>query len=138
MTEIETRVAATIATEQRFRDKPFDWSKAATCVHLMRFHASQMGHKLPIVPRFRTALGAKKALRALGYDNLPDLLDKYFMQIPPAFMRVGDLMVAEGEQGFHAIYIKGDKTKILGWHEHVEGCTVIDFDMNEVEKAWRL
>ncbi len=138
MTEAQKRVAATIATDKRFRDKPFDWSKQATCVHLMRFHAAQMGHDMPIVPRFRSALGAKKALKGLGYDNLPDLLDYYFTPIPPAFMRVGDLMAVDGEQGWHSILIKGDKRKFLGWHEVADGCTIIDVDMSTSEKAWRL
>lgn len=138
MTEIEMRVAATIATEKKFRDKPFDWTKSATCIHLARFHAAKMGHKLPVVPRFRSALGAKKALRDVGHKSLPDLLDKYFMQIPPAFMRVGDLLANEGDEGWHSLAIKGDKTKFLGWHESEPGCTIMEVDITQAKGAWRL
>ena len=139
--ELERRVAATQATEHRFRDKPFDWAKAATCIHLVRFHAAQMGHKLPIVPRFRSALSAKKALKATGYDSLPELLDAHFTRIPAAYLSVGDLLAVEGDAGFHALMVKGGIDKFLGWHEADQGCTIIamsDNDIRQAVGAWKL
>lgn len=138
MNEIGRRVDATIATQAKLKDKPFDWAKAATCIHLARYHAAQMGHKLPIVPRFRSVLGAKKALRDVGFDSLPDLLDSYFTRIPPAFMKVGDLLAIDGDQGFHSVVIKGDRTKFLGWHEDAVGCTIIEIDVDKSVGAWAL
>ena len=138
MNEIELRRAAVIATQARFEDKPFDWSKAATCIHLVRFHAAQMGHKLPTVPRFRTALSAKKALIATGFETLPDLLDSMFPRIPPAFARVGDIMALPGDDGWHALVVKGDKVKFLGWHEDAAGCTIMEVDVGAAVGAWRL
>lgn len=138
MNEIGRRVEATIATQAKFKDKPFDWTKAATCIHLARYHAAKMGHKLPIVPRFRSVLGAKKALRDVGFDSLPDLLDSYFTRIPPAFMQVGDLLALEGEHGWHSLVVKGDRSKFLGWHEDAIGCTIMDIDLSVAEGAWRL
>ena len=139
MNEIQRRVKATQATEQRFRDRPFDWSKNATCIHLARYHAAQMGHKLPIVPRFRSALGAKKALKATGFDTLPELLDSMFERIAPAFMRVGDVLALPGDDGWHALVIKGDKTKFLGWHEANAGCQILNVHgIDEAAGAWRL
>lgn len=138
MFEIERRAAATQATERRFRGKPFDWSKSATCIHLLRYHAHQMGHDVPIVPRFRTALGAKKALKAAGHDTLPDLLDSLFVRVPPAFTRVGDVIAADGEDGLHGIMIRAGNTMSLGWHEDAEGCTIIDTDLTYAVGGWRL
>jgi len=141
MHQIALREKATSATQARFEGKPFDWAKSATCIHLLRFHAAQMGHKLPIVPRFRSALTAKRALLATGHDSLPDLLDAHFERIPPAFMRLGDVMALPGTDGFESLNIKGSAHKFLGWHEQAEGCAIIDIDADELREAvgaWRL
>ena len=139
MHEIQRRVNATQATEKRLRDRPFDWSKSATCIHLMRFHAAQLGYDMPIVPRFRTALSARKALKKMGFETLPELMDSMFERIPSAFMRVGDMLALPGDGGFHSLVIKGDKTKFLGWHEDDRGCTIIDIHRIDLaEGAWRL
>lgn len=138
MREIELRRAAVIATEARFKDKPFDWSKAATCIHLVRFHAAQMSHSVPPVPKFRTALSAKKALLATGWQSLPALLDSKFDRIPPAFMRVGDILAMPGDEDWHALVIKSDKLKFLGWHQDAAGCEHMEVDVGAAVGAWRL
>ena len=138
MTETELRRVAVIATEQRFRDRPFDWRKQATCIHLLRFHAAQMGHSVPIVPRFKSALGAKKALLATGWQTLPALLDSMFERIPPAFMRVGDVLAMPGDEDWHALVIKADKAKFLGWREEAAGCTMMEVDVTAAVGAWRV
>lgn len=141
MNEAQRRVAAVTATERRFRDRPFDWSKAATCIHLVRFHAAQMGHSVPIVPKFRTALGAKKALLTTGFQTLPALLDSKFERIPPAFMRVGDILAIPGTDGWEALYLKTDKVKFLGWHEDVDACCINEVPAEGIRQAlgaWRL
>jgi hypothetical protein len=138
VTEIERRAAATEATKLRFEGRPFDWRKAATCIHLTRFHAAQLGHALPVVPRFKSALGAKRALLATGFQTLPALLDSRFERIPPAFMRVGDALAMPGDEDWPAIVIKVDKMKFLGWQEDAAGCTVMETDIAAAIGAWRL
>jgi hypothetical protein len=138
MNEMQRRVAATMATEARYRDRPFDWRKQATCIHLLRFHAAQMGHKLPVVPKFRSALGAKRALLSTGFQTLPALLDSRFQRVPPAFMRVGDVLAMPGDDGWDALVIKADKTKFLGWTEHATGCEFMEVDMSAAVGAWRV
>lgn len=141
MTEPERRVAATEKTKARFEGKVFDWSKAATCIHLMRYHAAQMGHKLPIVPRFRTALGAKKALKAHGVETLPELMDKYFPRIPAARMRTGDIAAFPGEGGFDALMVYGQLRAVIGWHEDASECQIArltDEGYRLCTGAWRI
>lgn len=138
MTELQRRAAAVSATAARFLGKPFDWRARATCIHLMRFHAAQMNRKLPLVPRFRTPLGAKRALLRTGAETLPALLDTLFEPIPPAFMRVGDVMALPGVDGFEALVIKGDRHKFLGWHEGAEDCRFAELEVQHAIGAWRL
>lgn len=141
MNEIQRRVAAMTKTKERFEGKPFDWSKAATCIHLMRYHASNMGYEPPIVPRFRTANGAIKALKKQGVDTLPDLMDKYFTRIAPAQMAVGDIAVFPGEDGIDALYVYGQLRAFLGWFEGFEECQFIrmsDEGYRLCKGAWRL
>lgn len=140
MTELERRKNAVLATKARFDGKPFDWTGQATCIHLLRFHAAQMGHELPIVPRFRSPLGAKKALKAQGVDSLPELLDKYFPRIPPSKMMMGDVACFPGD-GMDGLMIYGSLRAFLGWHEDGEPCQpcrVTDEGYNLCKGVWRL
>jgi hypothetical protein len=61
-----------------------------------------------------------------------------FERIPPAFMRVGDVMAMPGDEGWHALVIKADKQKFLGWHEDAEGCTIMEVDVSAAVGAWRV
>ena len=122
MTELQRRVSATQATQARFEGRAFNWSKQATCIHLMRFHAAQMGHQLPLVPRFRSAIGAKKALKDFGAETLSELMDKFFPRIPAAMMLPGDIAAFPGDGGFDALMIYGQLRAVLGWHEYSEQC----------------
>jgi len=138
MTELERRALAVRNTQARFEGKPFDWTKQATCIHLLRHHAANMGHSVPIVPKFRSALVAKRALLTTGWQTLPALLDSMFKPIPPAFALVGDVMALPGDSEFEAIVIRAGVNKWIGWHEDASGCTVISADMNAAIGAWRL
>jgi hypothetical protein len=142
MNELQRRVAATQATQKRFAGRAFDWSKQATCIHLLRFHAAQMGHQLPIVPRFRSAVGAMKALRAEGVETLPELMDKHFPRIPAADMRTGDVAAFPGDEGgFDALMIYGQLRAVIGWHEDAAECQIArltDEGYALCTGAWRL
>lgn len=141
MNDLQRRVAATQATESRFRDRPFSWSRAATCIHLVRFHAARMGHRLPVVPGFRSALTARRALNATGFDTLPALLDAHFTAVPAAYLAVGDILAIPGDSGFEALLVKGGIDKFLGWHQDGRGCTIIAMsgdDIRQAVGAWKL
>lgn len=142
MNEIKRRVAATQATQARFEGRVFDWAKQATCLHLVRFHAAQMGHQLPVVPRFRSALGAMKELKAQGVETLPELMDKHFPRIAPARMLVGDVAAFPGaDGGFDGLMIYGQLRACLGWHQDAAECQVArltDEGYSLCTGAWRL
>jgi hypothetical protein len=97
-----------------------------------------MGHKLPVVPRFRSAFGARRALLETGYKTLPDLLDAHFGRIGPAFMRLGDVMAFPGDAGFESLVVRASTNKWIGWHEDADGCCILDADMDSAIGAWRL
>ena len=142
MKDIQRRVAATQKTQERFLGKVFDWSKKATCIHLVRFHAAQMGHDLPIVPRFRTTLGAKRMLKREGVETLPELMDKYFPRIPAAYLQTGDVAAFPGEDGsFDALMVYGQLHATIGWHEDAPDCQIArltDEGYKLCTGAWRL
>jgi hypothetical protein len=138
MKEIERRALAVKATQKRFENRPFDWRRSATCIHLLRFHARQMGHNVPTVPRFRSALTARRALEDMGHDGLASLMDAHFERIPPAFCRVGDVMALPGDSAFDALVVRAGVNKWIGWHQDAEGCTVVSADMCAAIGAWRL
>lgn len=135
----QARVKATIKTQARYEGRAFDWAKAATCAHMLRYHASNMGHQLPIVPRFRSMIGARKALKGMGHADLIELMDDMFERIPAARMAVGDMAAFDGDAGFHSLLIKGDRSKFLGWHESADDCQFIEvYTISDAVGAWQL
>ena len=133
---LEERARATEKVVLKYRDKPFDWKTTATCIHLARSQASALGHKLPVVPRFRSALSARKALKETGVNSLPELLDKYFPRIPAAMAIVGDLVTIAGDESFDSITVHSGGHKILGWHQDAVG--MVPIEAAEFTGAWRL
>jgi hypothetical protein len=138
MKELDRRALAVRNTQARFEGKPFDWVRAATCIHLVRFHARQMGHKVPTVPRFRSALTARRVLQDMGHDSLVSLMDAHFERIAPAFCRVGDVMALPGDGGFECFVIRSSVKKWLGWQQDYAGCGQLHCDMGQAIGAWRL
>lgn len=134
------RQRATQATLDKYRNKPFDWKKAITCVHMARFHLRRMGHKVPELPRIRGAIGATRALRERGWENVAQMLDAQasLERIAPAFMRVGDLAVLPGDEAMDSIVICAGMHKLLGWHQdwHV-GMIEMEAPLDNLLGAWR-
>jgi hypothetical protein len=138
MKEIDRRAKATLKTQARFMGKPFDMNGAATCLHMVRYHAKNMKRRFPTIPRFRGIHGARRALNEAGFANLCEVMDASFQRIAPAEMAVGDVMALPGFDEFEALVIRGSVRKYLGWHEDAPGCTVLDCDMGAAVAAWRL
>ena len=135
MNEMLRRQKATQATLEKYRDKPFSWKDGRTCLHLLRFHLRQMGHKPEALPRIKSALAARRALDDRGWKDVGDMLDNFLPRIPHASMLLGDVAMFQSEDGFGAITISmGDK--VMGWHPEYEGMTaLIPVD---IAGAWRV
>lgn len=136
--ELERRRVATQKTLDRYRGKVFDWSKGITCVHLARYHLRNMGNKVPTLPRFRSALGAKKALKERGWDSVEAMLDSMFQRVAPAELLLGDLAIVPGDNGMDAIFVCAGPLKLFGWREDAPALVLLDVDLDQLTGAWRV
>lgn len=143
MPDLIRRQDATNRTLGKFRHKAFDWAEKATCAHLAAFHLRQMGHRPPLVPKFRSALGAVRAMKGLGFETSEQILDSVgtISRIAPAFMMMGDLAVTEGGgdlAGVGAIAVCLGPLRILGWREDHPKMVVLEVTLDQLQAAWRL
>lgn len=140
MTSAPTLVRRRDATQQtldRFRGLDFDWS-SMTCVHLAHAHLSEMGHDLPKIPDFDSALGAARAMKERGWESVSDMLDEFLPRIAPASMLLGDLALIKGAGGLDAIFICAGPLKVFGWRDDAPDLVVLDVSFGELEGAWRV
>jgi hypothetical protein len=134
---LHQRVVATDLVVAKFRNRRFDWRNRATCIHLARAQARAMGHRPPPVPDIRSAVGARRALKALGHDRLSAMLDTMFPRIAPAAALPGDLVIVPGEDGFESIGIAAGGALFL-YHADGEGLCTVKEALGSVTGAWRL
>lgn len=115
---LAARAAIVNATIKPFRERSFDWASDATCIHLARALAVGMGYSVPVIPGFKTPLGARRALGKMGCSTIPQLLDTWFERWDaPARALIGDLAVLPGDtEGLEAIVVSDGAGNWLGWH----------------------
>lgn len=128
---------ATNRTLQAHRGVNFDWS-SASCLHMAHSHLSEMGHVLPDIPPFDTALGAAKAMKERGWESVADMLDEFLPRIAPASMLLGDLALIKGAGGLDAIFICAGPLKVFGWRDDAPDLVLLDVSFGELEGAWRV
>jgi hypothetical protein len=136
--EMEKRKRATEATLARYRGKAFAWSKGVTCIHLAWAQMRNMGHRPPTLPRFRSALLAKRALQEGGFEAVGELLDSMVPRIAPAQMALGDIATMPGDAGLDGIVVCAGPGRVFGWREDAPGLVVLTVNMSEFTGAWRL
>ena len=132
------RAAATEKTMQRYRHRPFDWATGGTCLHLARAQMKNMGHRPPAIPKFSTAMGAQRAMKAAGFATLADLFDSLLTRIAPASMLVGDLAIVRGEDDLDSVVISAGAGNLLGWHGADMSQLQNIAEINDFIGAWRL
>ncbi|MEP9401853.1 DUF6950 family protein [Sphingomonas silueang] len=137
MMNLHARAVATQATIDRFRMRPFGWAKAGTCIHLARAQMRALGHRPPPIPRFRSAIGARRALLETGHKDLASLLDSLLPRIAPASMWVGDLALMQGDGEFDAIVVSAGRL-MAGYHADQLDRGVVNIDAYSFMGAWRL
>ncbi len=134
------RKLATEKTMAKFRTRAFDWKKGATCVHLARFHLLAMGHRIEPLPRIRGPVGAARALKERGWDDVAAMLDAQpsLTRIAPSQMLLGDLAALPDVSGFHGVVINVARHKLLGWHQdHMQGLVEMECSLDDLVGAWR-
>jgi hypothetical protein len=128
------REEALSKTLAKYSGKPFVWGEV-DCVRMLRSHLVAMGHrKVPKVPQYDTALGAKKALKAAGFKSVEAMLDSLLPRISPAQALPGDVLVLQGEEGLDAVMVSVGY-KAAGWQQEVEGMAIVI--PLEIKGAWR-
>ncbi|HEX8415316.1 MAG TPA: hypothetical protein VF637_15755 [Sphingomicrobium sp.] len=140
MMTLAERAIATDKVITKFREKPFDWRHASTCIHLARAQIVAMGGKVPPIPRFQSPLAARRSLKKLGHTSVLELLDAVLpgQRIAPAAMIVGDLGILPGEDGLDAVVIAAGH-KVIGWHgSDLSRLQVIEVSRGDLIAAWRL
>lgn len=149
MMNLHTRAEKTSEVIARFRARSFSWDRGGTCIHLARAQMRALGHRPPTIPRFYSAIGAAKALRATGHPDLASLLDSMLPRIAPASMWIGDLALMESgdEDPFDAIVIATGQTGsgpigggqlVAGYHADHLGTGIVNIIPQAFKGAWRL
>lgn len=139
MSEMLRRQRAAQATVDRFRGVPFAYGKN-DCARLAAFALRQMGHKpgLAKAGSYSSVLGASRALKRLGHDDLASALDALgLLRIPPIAALPGDLIMLPGLGAFGgAITMAVGNGRVLGYHEDLDGADILQ--PVEFVGAWRI
>jgi hypothetical protein len=138
MTPLEIRHAAIEATMAKFRDQPFQWGQV-DCARVAAFHLKQLGYKIAIskAGRYRTALGAAKALGRLGYASLSEMADGLgLIPITPARMLLGDIAEVEGDSPVGTIALYAGNGNIFAFHQDYEALVSAAPYPPSILRAW--
>ena len=128
-------------TRDMYHGEAFSWDSSddAPCVHLAHHHLAAAGHNVPRIPSFDTPLGARRALEANGWDSVGDMLDEFLEPIAVAQMKMGDLAIIPGDDGFDAIFLCLGPLKMFGWADETGLCEVAHIlDLGKLTGAWSL
>lgn len=132
------RQKAVEATKARFAGKSFAWG-SADCAKMVAFHLKQLGIKVRLskAGQYKTALGAKGALKRMGYATLPEAMDGHgFERIAPAFALIGDVVSFASDHEIGALGLAVGNGNMLAFHESLPQPVVMT--MGQIDTAWRV
>jgi len=133
------RVLAAQATKDNWTGVAFQWGRH-DCAKLVAWHLRVMGHEVRLAKAgsYRTAIGARRALRNMGFASLSDALDSRFERWPaPAFALPGDIVIGEGDDAaFEAMGVWLGNGALLGFHERTGAAGVLRG--KALAAAWRV
>lgn len=138
MTPIQRRVASAQKTLDRFKDKPFKFGRN-DCAQLVRFNLKLLGHPMKKAAKagsYHSLIGAQKAIKRVGYDNLIAMMDDHFERIPAAAALPGDVVAMPGVEGPGALTVAMGNGRVLGYHEDAAGAVVLQ--PSETITGWRV
>ena len=135
MNDLLRRQRALEKTMRKYRGKDLDW-RNVDCVRMFRSYLVAAGKKkLPKLPRYSTPLGAAKALKKAGFDNLEQLLDATLPRIGREFALPGDIVLLKGEAPFDSITLLVSARKVWGFHQDSVG--PVPHTPHEIIGVWR-
>lgn len=144
MNDLLRRQTAIQKTMKKFMGRPLVLGKY-DCGIVMHYHLKVMGHRLPPIRKYNNEVGAIKALKALGGNNLEEVMDHLLPKgrIAPAAMLMGDAaLIPQDPDG--AVPVGGALVisvgrKWIGWHPDVPGLAIIEpIIENPFIAAWRV
>ena len=130
------RVDAAQATLDHWIDRIFKWG-SCDCSRIIAWHLRQIDHNAGLMRfgNYRTALGARAALKRGGFKSIEDVLDAMLLpRIAPAYAMVGDIVRGAGTDSFGAFGVMLGNGAMLGFHEDTAGVSVLR--RIELETAW--
>jgi hypothetical protein len=138
MNPLVQRQKATSATMERFRGKTFAWG-SVDCAKMVAFHLKRLGRKVPLskAGQYKTALGAKGALKRLGYASLVEAMDGIGLtRIAPAAALTGDIVSFAADHEIGGLGIVLGNGNMLAFHESQDFPVVMT--MNQIDFAWKV
>lgn len=140
MNPMIARVEAAQGALDRYSGKPFAWYEA-DCARVAAFVLRELGYK-PGFSRFghyKTALGARKALKRNGFADTVDWIDSIhgLSRIPFLMTLPGDIAAYAGADGMSALTVVLSNRRLLGFHPETGGCTVVS-PVQLPEICWRV
>lgn len=134
------RVQAAQAAVDKYAGQPFAWYDA-DCARVAAFVLRELGYK-PGFSRFghyKTALGARKALKRNGFADTVDWIDSIhgLSRIPYLMTLPGDLVAGPGDEGMTALTVALSNRRLLAFHPETGGCTVVH-PLQTPEICWRV
>lgn len=138
--DLVARSAALRRTKAWLSGRAFAW-ETADCIAMLSAHLEHNGHGGLPKQSYRSALGAKRALKKAGFDNLEQLLDSLLPRIAPAQMLPGDVALAPGDpEGLAGTRLDalviGFGRKCMGWVGGHDEAVVMTED--RLFAAWRI
>lgn len=124
-------------TMLRFRRRPFKYG-SGDCIAMLGFHLVKAGVPVPVLPQYRSLVGAVRALKRRGFDTVEQLVGSLGLDpIAPAMMRLGDVATIGGHDGLSSAVI-AEGQMVFGYHEDAlaDGATMIV--PYEFSSAWRV
>ena len=133
------RQRAAQATVDRFQGKPLQLGKN-DCVRMTVFCLKKLGVKFSLlkIGPYKTEMGAAKALKDLGFDNLTAAVDALGLpRIAPSMCLAGDIMALPADHnGNVGLAVSVGNGRALAFWEGAGGiCTVVQ--PVQYSRAWR-
>lgn len=141
------RARAAQATLDEWKARAFRLGDA-DCARLVASHLRRLGYsvKLPPARSYRTPRSALIALRKLGHQTVPAMLDALGLErIAPAAALAGDIIqmrwTEDGRDdeadSLAALTVAMGNGRVVGWHEDAPGGAVVMQPLDMVA-AWRV